>query len=87
VLSQHTLLQFEAGTPKAEVCARIIDIELLQPRTFDWDLVGRLGQQDRMETLLSERWRTALAVPAQQYREFTVEFLSTFEHTLRDFSQ
>jgi hypothetical protein len=86
VLAEHTLLQFEAGTPEAEVCARILDMELLQSRTFDWEVMDQLGERARLEGLLSERWRAALAAPAQQYLELTVEFISTLQHTLGDFS-
>jgi hypothetical protein len=86
VISEHTLLQFAEATSQAEACAGIIDMELLQPRTFDWECVDQIGQRDRLEAFLSLRWRAALAAPAQQYLELTIEFISTLEHTLGDFS-
>jgi hypothetical protein len=55
-------------------------------RTFDWGVMDKLGECARLEGLLSERWRDALAAPAQQYVELTVEFISTLQHTSGDFS-
>jgi hypothetical protein len=85
VLVAHTLLQFEPGTTEADACAGLVDVGLLQPRTFDWDLIGQLGQQDRIGAMFGVHWRAALACTTQQYCELMTEFLSTFEHSLGRF--
>ncbi|KAJ0670729.1 hypothetical protein HanOQP8_Chr13g0477831 [Helianthus annuus] len=58
----------------------IKDVQLLECRRIDWELVGRLGQVERMQELLGPKFRMVLDCDAPQYYELTLEFHSTFQY-------
>ncbi|KAJ0796752.1 hypothetical protein HanPI659440_Chr04g0165901 [Helianthus annuus] len=55
-------------------------VKLLEFRRIDWELVGRLGQVDRLQQLLGEKFRLVLDCDAPQYYELALEFHSTFQY-------
>jgi len=79
-LREHTLLRFELGSFEAERLDRFVSVNLLHHRSFDWTLLGVLGQRERVEQMLGPRWINVLSCDWPQYRELTVEFHSTFIH-------
>ncbi|KAI3821111.1 hypothetical protein L1987_08668 [Smallanthus sonchifolius] len=77
-LREHPLLQFELGTQESRKLDTLIDTNLLQFRTIDWTLLDNIGQRDRIEALLGDKFRAALCCMAPQYEELTLEFHATF---------
>ncbi|KAI3816629.1 hypothetical protein L1987_16332 [Smallanthus sonchifolius] len=79
-LREHPLLQFELGTQESRKLDTLIDTNLLQFRTIDWTLLDHIGQRDRIEALLGDKFRAALCCMASQYEELTIEFHATFRY-------
>ncbi|KAL8256137.1 hypothetical protein R6Q59_031204 [Mikania micrantha] len=52
VLRDHTVLQFEQGTEEATRCERFVMMEHYHHRTFDRELLERLGRLEEMMLLL-----------------------------------
>ncbi|KAI3787378.1 hypothetical protein L1987_41810 [Smallanthus sonchifolius] len=86
-LREHRLLQFELGTQESRKLDTLIDTNLLQFRTIDWTLLDNIGQRDRIEALLGDKFRAALCCMAPQYEELTLEFHATFRYKQGNFEQ
>ncbi|KAJ0789713.1 hypothetical protein HanPI659440_Chr05g0206721 [Helianthus annuus] len=78
VLRDSPLLQFADQTAEFSRYHVLRAVNLLEFRRIDWELVGRLGQVDRLQQLLGEKFRLVLDCDAPQYYELALEFHSTF---------
>ncbi|KAM0014017.1 hypothetical protein Hdeb2414_s0039g00735311 [Helianthus debilis subsp. tardiflorus] len=76
-LVDSPLLRFTFGSDEYLKFDAIKKLRLLEFRKIDWDLVGQLGQVERMQELLGPKFRMALDCDAPQYYELTLEFHST----------
>ena len=54
------MLDFEIGSAEVAERERIWRFRVFQHKTFDWGLVGRLGQEQRIRDILGQRWIDAL---------------------------
>ncbi|KAJ0454388.1 hypothetical protein HanIR_Chr15g0739491 [Helianthus annuus] len=86
-LRTHTLLQFMLGTDEYERCEKFLEMELFQHRTVNWGMIDAMGQRERLEGLLGQRWLEAIRCAEPQYAELTVEFHSTFKYSPEWFMQ
>ncbi|KAJ0430957.1 hypothetical protein HanRHA438_Chr17g0839181 [Helianthus annuus] len=77
-LVDSPLLRFTVGSAEYMKFDTIKKLKLLEFRRIDWDLVGQLGQVERLQELLGPKFRMALDCDAPQYYELTMEFHSTF---------
>ncbi|KAL8199730.1 hypothetical protein R6Q57_013298 [Mikania cordata] len=80
VLRDHTVLQFEQGTEEATRCDRFEMMEHYHHRTFDRELLKRLGRLEEFDAIVRDEWRTVLDCRWPQYMELIVVFHSTFRH-------
>ncbi|KAM0027970.1 hypothetical protein Hdeb2414_s0019g00546461 [Helianthus debilis subsp. tardiflorus] len=80
VLRDSPLLQFADQSAENSRYQVISAVKLLEFRRIDWELVGRLGQVDRLQQLLGEKFRLVLDCDAPQYYELALEFHSTFQY-------
>ncbi|KAM0027871.1 hypothetical protein Hdeb2414_s0019g00545301 [Helianthus debilis subsp. tardiflorus] len=88
VLRDSPLLQFASESAEYSRYRVLEAVKLLEFRRIDWELVGRLGQFDRLQQLLGEKFRLALDCDAPQYYELALEFHSTFRYRhVRGFSE
>ncbi|KAJ0800718.1 hypothetical protein HanPI659440_Chr03g0106811 [Helianthus annuus] len=60
ILHDSPLLKFVIGSSEYAKLRVLIGVPLLQYRKIDWDLVGQLGQRERIEQLLGEKFRLVL---------------------------
>ncbi|KAI7732619.1 hypothetical protein M8C21_020640 [Ambrosia artemisiifolia] len=81
LLSGEDLLNFGILTQAYSKYDRMRNTPLLAGRTIDWELMGRLGVRERLETVIPARWRPLFDIPDEQYRVFTLEFFSTFTYS------
>ncbi|KAJ0678930.1 hypothetical protein HanOQP8_Chr12g0453521 [Helianthus annuus] len=58
-LEDSSLLRFKFGSAEYMKYDVIKDVQLLEFRRIDWELVGRLGQVERMQELLGPKFRGA----------------------------
>ena len=86
-LRQHTILDFEYEQPEWHEMNRIWRFRVFQHKTFDWGLIGQLGQEQRIRELLGPRWIAALTCEWPQYAELTMEVYSTFRYDFHRFSE
>lgn len=84
--SPHIILKFILNTEERKMYDRIWNVPLLRHRTFNWKLLGTLGQAERVRTLLGPRWATILEFDQKQYVELVHEFYATFRHKNCDFN-
>ncbi|KAM0007650.1 hypothetical protein Hdeb2414_s0136g00808731 [Helianthus debilis subsp. tardiflorus] len=77
-LVESPLLRFTLGSFEFMKFEAIKKLKLLEFRRIDWGLVNRLGQVERVQELLGEKFRWALECEVPQYLELTMEFHSTF---------
>ncbi|XP_076907764.1 uncharacterized protein LOC143564343 [Bidens hawaiensis] len=80
----HIILRFSLNTTEKEIYDRIWEAPLLRHRTFNWELLGTLGQAERVRTLLGPRWATILRFDRTQYVKLVHEFYATFRHKTGD---
>ncbi|KAM0014080.1 hypothetical protein Hdeb2414_s0038g00734181 [Helianthus debilis subsp. tardiflorus] len=80
IVQDSPLLQFAVVSSKYTKLRGLIDVRLLKYHRIDWELVGRLGQRERIEQLLGDKFRLVLDCDAPQYLELVLEFHSTFEY-------
>ncbi|MFS7934608.1 hypothetical protein Hanom_Chr05g00393561 [Helianthus anomalus] len=80
VLEDSPLLRFKFGPTEYMKYDVIRDVQLLEFRRIDWELVGRLGQVERLQELLGPKFRMTLDCDAPQYYELALEFHSTFQY-------
>ncbi|MFS7937439.1 hypothetical protein Hanom_Chr05g00427511 [Helianthus anomalus] len=79
-LKDSPLLQFALNSNEQARLAELITVDLLPYRRIDWDMVDRLGQRERIEQLLGEKFRLVLDCDAPQCKELMLEFHATFEY-------
>ncbi|KAJ0838335.1 hypothetical protein HanRHA438_Chr16g0787921 [Helianthus annuus] len=79
VVRDSPLLQFAEGSSEWAKLQVLIGVQLLQYRRIDWELVGQLGQRERLEQLLGDKFRLGLDCDVPQYYELVLEFHSTSE--------
>ncbi|KAF5787388.1 hypothetical protein HanRHA438_Chr10g0465061 [Helianthus annuus] len=80
LLRDSPLLQFVEETAEYSRYHAVRAVKLLDFRRIDWELVGRLGQVERLQQLLGEKFRLVLNCDAPQYYELALEFHSTFQY-------
>ncbi|KAJ0788567.1 hypothetical protein HanPI659440_Chr05g0193221 [Helianthus annuus] len=80
VLGDNPLLQFVEGTAGYSRYHAVRAVKLLEFRRIDWELVGRLGQVERLQQLLGAKFRLVLGCDTPQYYELALEFHSTFQY-------
>ncbi|KAL8231091.1 hypothetical protein R6Q57_000869 [Mikania cordata] len=82
----HPWLQFPQGTVARNRRYRFLRKEIGQQKAIDYDLLGELGQLERMMAIIGDEtlWSRLFEMTyALQYRLITVEFLSTFVYRPR----
>ncbi|KAF5757326.1 hypothetical protein HanXRQr2_Chr17g0825301 [Helianthus annuus] len=77
-LVESPLLRFEVGSYEFMKFEAIKKVKLLESKRIDWDLVRKLGQVERVQELLGDKFRWAVECELPQYLELTMEFHSTF---------
>ncbi|KAJ0770345.1 hypothetical protein HanPI659440_Chr07g0256321 [Helianthus annuus] len=81
------LLQFELDASEYQRLGELIQVNLLSFRRIDWELLDRIGQRDRIEFLLGDKFRVVLDCDAHQYKELTLEFYATFQYKQGNYGQ
>ncbi|KAJ0786216.1 hypothetical protein HanOQP8_Chr02g0052771 [Helianthus annuus] len=81
VLGDSPLLQFDYQTAEYLRYQVISTVKLLEFRRIDRELVGHLGQVERLQQLLGEKFRLPLECDAPQYYELAFEFNYTFQYS------
>ncbi|KAF5800536.1 hypothetical protein HanXRQr2_Chr07g0317071 [Helianthus annuus] len=77
-LVQSPLLRFEVGSYEFMKFEALKNVRLLESKRVDWELLRRLGQVERVQELLGDKFRWAVECEWPQYLELTMEFHSTF---------
>ncbi|MFS7910518.1 hypothetical protein Hanom_Chr02g00107261 [Helianthus anomalus] len=74
----HTLLQFHPESDEYTALQRYLGLRYHRARVLYWDLMGRMGIRERLEELVTPRWRRLLDERRAYHHELVLEFHATF---------
>ncbi|KAL8231980.1 hypothetical protein R6Q57_001758 [Mikania cordata] len=82
-LRDYLIIQFPEGSTTAGRCAKFHTMRIGRQKVVDWEILAEIVERERTERWIGEEtpWRRLFDMAFQAcYREFVVDFLSTFTY-------